>query len=72
MAVPIPTAFEAALYLAVWEAGIGTSELARRLAVVEQEARRLLDPCHGSKAAALVRAPLAVGRRLALEVQAAA
>ncbi|MGE5153321.1 MAG: type II toxin-antitoxin system HicB family antitoxin, partial [Bdellovibrio bacteriovorus] len=63
---------KAALYLAVRDAGIGTSELARRLEVDEKEARRLLDPRHGSKAAALERALLAVGRRLALEVQAAA
>jgi antitoxin HicB len=70
--VPITTALKAALYLAVREAGIGTSELARRLAVNEKEARRLLDPRHGSKAAALERALLAVGRRLAVEVQAAA
>lgn len=72
VAVPIATALKAALYLAVREAGIGTSELARRLEVDEKEARRLLDPRHGSKAAALERALLAVGRRLALEVQAAA
>jgi antitoxin HicB len=72
VAVPITTALKAALYLAVREAGIGTSELARRLAVNEKEARRLLDPRHGSKAAALERALLAVGRRLAVEVQAAA
>jgi len=72
VAVPIATALKAALYLAVREAGIGTSELARRLDVHEKEARRLLDPRHGSKAAALERALLAMGRRLAIEVQAAA
>jgi antitoxin HicB len=72
VAVPIATALKAALYLAVREAGIGTSELARRLDVDEKEARRLLDPRHGSKPAALERALLVVGRRLALEVQAAA
>jgi antitoxin HicB len=72
VAVPIATALKAALYLAVREAGIGTSELARRLGVHEKAARRLLDPRHGSKAAALERALLAVGRRLAVEVQAAA
>ncbi|WP_295387635.1 type II toxin-antitoxin system HicB family antitoxin [uncultured Thiodictyon sp.] len=72
VAVPIATALKAALYLAVRETGIGTSELARRLGVHEKEARRLLDPRHGSKAAALERALLAVGRRLAVEVRAAA
>jgi antitoxin HicB len=72
VAVPIATALKAALYLAMREAGIGTSELARRLDVHEKEARRLLDPRHGSKAASLERALLAVGRRLSVEVKAAA
>jgi antitoxin HicB len=72
VAVPIATALKAALYLAVREAGIGPGELARRLGVDEKEARRLLDPRHGSKAAARERALSAVGRRLAVEVQAAA
>jgi antitoxin HicB len=72
VAVPIATALKAALCLAVREAGIGTSELARRLGVHEKEARRLLDPRHGSKAAALERALATVGRRLTVEVQAAA
>lgn len=72
VSVPIATALKAAIYLAVREAGIGTSELARRLGVNEKEARRLLDPRHGSKAAALEWASLAVGRRLAIEVHAAA
>jgi antitoxin HicB len=69
VAVPIVTALKAALYLAVREAGIGTSELARRLDVHEKEARRLLAPRHGSKTAALERALAAVGRRLTVEVQ---
>lgn len=72
VAVPIATALKAALYLAVQEAGIGTSELARRLGVHEQAARRLLDPRHGSQAAVLERALRTVGRRLSIDVQAAA
>ncbi len=72
VAVPIATALKAALYLAVRETGIGTSELARRLGIHEKEARRLLDPRHGSKAAALERALTAVGRRLTVEVRVAA
>ena len=72
VAVPIQTALKAALYLAVRENGIGPSELARRLGLNEKEARRLLDPHHASKAATLERALLAVGRRLAVEVERAA
>jgi antitoxin HicB len=72
VAVPIQTALKAALFLAVRETGIGPSALARRLGINEKEARRLLDPHHTSKAAALERALLAVGRRLAVEVESAA
>ncbi|WP_213458716.1 type II toxin-antitoxin system HicB family antitoxin [Thiocapsa sp.] len=72
VAVPIQTALKAALYLAVGETGVGPSELARRLGISEKEARRLVDPRHASKAAMLERALLAVGRRLAIEVEKAA
>lgn len=72
VAVPIQTALKAALYLAVREAGVSKSELARRLGVHEKEARRLLDPRHASKAETLERALAAVGWRLAVEVRAAA
>jgi len=72
VAVPIQTALKAALFLAVGETGIGPTELARRLGINEEEARRLLDPRHASKAATLERALLAMGRRLAIEVEKAA
>ncbi|QVL49318.1 MAG: type II toxin-antitoxin system HicB family antitoxin [Thiocapsa sp.] len=72
VAVPIQTALKAALYLAVGETGVGPTELARRLGINEKEARRLVDPRHASKAAMLERALLAVGRRLAIEVEKAA
>ena len=72
VSVPIQTALKAALYLAVREAAVGKSELARRLGVPEKEARRLLDPRHASKPEALERALFAVGRRLAVELREAA
>jgi antitoxin HicB len=72
VSVPIQTALKAALYLAMREAAVGKSELARRLGVHENEARRLLDPRHASKAEALERALFAVGRRLAVELREAA
>lgn len=43
-------ALKAAVYLAVREAGIGNSELARRMQLDEKEARRILDPHHPTKA----------------------
>lgn len=72
VSVPIQTALKAALYLAMREAAVDNSELARRLGVRENEARRLLDPRHASKAEALERALFAVGRRLAVELREAA
>ena len=44
----------------------------RRLGINEKDARRLLDPRHASEVATLKRALLAVGRRLAIEVEKAA
>jgi antitoxin HicB len=70
--VPIQTALKAALYLAMREAAVSRSELARRLGIPEKEARRLLDPRHPSKVEALERALFAVGRHLAVELRAAA
>jgi antitoxin HicB len=64
VSVPIQMALKAALYLAMREAAVDKSELARRLGVHENETRRLLDPRHPSKAEALERALSAIGRRL--------
>lgn len=72
VSVPIQMALKAALYLAMREAAVDKSELARRLGVHEKEAQRLLDPRHTSKAEALERALFAVGRRLAVELREAA
>jgi len=72
VAVPIQTALKAALFLAVGETGVGPTELARRLGINEKEARRLVDPRYSSTAATLERAFLAMGRRLAIEIEKAA
>jgi len=72
ISVPIQTALKAALYLAMREAAVSQSELARRLGIPEKEARRLLDPRHPSKAEALERALSAIGRRLTVELREAA
>ena len=59
VSVPPSMALKAAVYLAVRDAGISNSELARRLHLDEKEARRILDPRHPIKLprmeAALVR-----------------
>ena len=72
VSVPVQTAMKAALYVAIQALGISQSELARRLAVDEQEARRLLDPRHASKTASLEHALVALGRHCVVDVLEAA
>jgi antitoxin HicB len=59
-------ALKAALYGAVKEQDISTSELARRLGVDHKEARRLLDPRHPSKLPRLSRALKSLGHDVAI------
>jgi antitoxin HicB len=61
-------ALKAAVYLAVQEAGISNSELARRMQLDEKEARRILDPRHPTKLPKIVAALAALGRRLELSL----
>ncbi len=68
IAVPIQTALKAALYLELKESGVSRTELARRLAIDEKEARRMLDPRHPSKADRLERALAALGRQAEVRV----
>ena len=69
--VPVPAqmAVKAALYLAVREAGIRNTELAKRLGADEKEIRRLLDPHHRSKLPRLEAALEALGKRLVIGVE---
>lgn len=66
--VPINTAMKAALYSTMREQNVSKSELARRLGIDEKEARRMLDPKHGTKVPVLERALRALGKRLELAV----
>jgi antitoxin HicB len=68
IAVPIQTALKAALYLELKESGVSRTELARRLAIDEKEARRMLDPRHPSKADRLERALAVLGRQAEVRV----
>ena len=61
--------------LAVLEApaaGIGKSELGRRMGKDEKEVRRILDPKHPTKLPAMVEALRALGKRLVVGVEEAA
>jgi len=70
--VPAPMAAKAALYLAIREAGISNSELARRLGCDEKEVRRMLDPRHATKLPRIQEALELLGKRLVVSVQEAA
>lgn len=62
-------AAKVALYQAFREAGISKSELARRLGVDHREARRLLDPRHGSSLDRLDEAVTALDKRLVVSLR---
>ncbi len=74
--VPVAVAADEAAKLAVIqafkEAGISKSELARRLGKTETEARRILDPDHGTKIGLLQEALLALGQEIVVTVRKAA
>ena len=66
--VPVGTAMKAALYVSMQEQNVSKADLARRLGLDEKEARRMLDPKHGTKVPALERALHALGKRIELVV----
>jgi antitoxin HicB len=66
VSVPASMALKAAVYLAVREAGISNSELARRMQLDEKEARRILDPHHPTKLPRIEAALAVLGRHVKL------
>jgi len=66
VSAPPSTALKAAVYLAVREAGISNSELARRMQLDEKEARRILDPHHPTKVRRIEAALSVLGRHVKL------
>ncbi len=66
--LPVGSAMKAALYISMREQNVSKAELARRLGLDEKEARRMLDPKHGTKVPALERALHALGKRVELVV----
>lgn len=66
VSVPPSMALKAAVYLAVREAGVSNSELARRLRLNEKEARRILDPHHPTKLPRIEAALAVLGRHVEL------
>jgi len=68
VSVPPSMALKAAVYLAVREAGISTSEFARRMRLDEKEARRILDPHHPTKLPRIEAALSVLGRHVKLSL----
>lgn len=68
--VPAPTAAKIVVIQAFQEAGITKTELARRLDVAENEARRILDPNFKTKLDKLDAAARALGRRINVDLTA--
>ena len=65
---PVQIALKAALYDAYRQTGHSKRRLARDLAVTESEVRRMLNPEHATKAAAIDDALRRLGKRIALIV----
>jgi antitoxin HicB len=68
VAPPVATSLKLAVHLALREAKISRSEIARRLDVDEKEVRRVLAPKHPTKAARLEAVLRALGRRVDVSV----
>ena len=71
VAPPAEMLAKAALYVAMREAGISKSQLAKRLGVDEKEVRRLLDPHYGSKLPRIAQAIELLGKRLVIGLESA-
>ncbi len=68
VAVPMQTAMKAALYIAMIENDVSKTELASRLELDEKEARRILDPHHGTKLPKMEQALIALGKSPELHI----
>ena len=66
---PAGTMAKAALHVAMSEAGITKTQLAKRLGVDEKEIRRMLDPHYGSKLPRIAEAVQVLGRRLVIGLE---
>jgi len=69
IALSMVYAMKAALYLAMRDSELSVSSLAGKLGKDEEEVRRLLDPRHASRTAALEAALRAVGKRVQVVIE---
>ncbi len=69
VAPPAETVAKAALSVAMREAGISKSQLAKQLGIDEKAVRRLLDPHYGSKLPRIAEAIGVLGQRLVIGLE---
>ena len=72
ISVPLYLAPKLALYLALRDAGMRNTELAKRLGVSETVVRRMLDPKHNTKPEKIQSALAALGKRIVVRFEDAA
>ncbi len=72
IAVPLGIAPKLALYLAIREAGVSNTEVAKRLGVTETVVRRMLNPRHATRPDKIQAALAALGKRIVLSFEDAA
>ncbi len=64
VALPLQMALKTALYIAIKEKGLSKRALAKLLDVDEKEARRILDPHHGTRLPVIEKALTTMGRKI--------
>jgi antitoxin HicB len=72
ISVPLYLAPKLALYLAMREAGMRNTELAKRLGISETVVRRMLEPKHNTKPERIQAALAALGKRIVVRFEDAA
>lgn len=65
---PIQIVLKAALYESFRESGLSQRQFARQLNIAETEVRRMLNPDHATKVAAIERALVHLGKQVSLSV----
>lgn len=66
--LPLQMTMKASVYIAIREAKISKSELARRMNIDEKEARRIIDPHHHTRLPTIEQALSVLGKRAEINV----
>ena len=69
LAISLASCSKVALYIAMREAGVTKTELAKRLGVDEKEVRRMLDLRHGTRLPRIAEAVCLLGKRFVIGLE---